>query len=106
MQGSVSRLKRVQVTLALTIIAIVAAALPGYGQTVAVAEVSGLVSDQSGAAVPGTLVRMIETDKQAAHTLLTDPQGRYVLPNLPGGAVPSAAYRRRASKTTCRRDCN
>jgi len=103
MHVSVSRLKRVRSTFSLTMIGILTVALPGYGQTTAVAEVSGLVTDQTGAAVPGALVRMLETDKQAAHTVLTDPQGRYVLPNLPVGPY-RLHVQAKGFKVTCRRE--
>src|SRR5436309_5971274 len=76
----VSGLKLGLATLALTI-----AALPVYGQAVAIAEVSGLVTDQSGSAVVGATVRMIDTDKGTVRRLVTDSEGRYVLPNLPSG---------------------
>lgn len=54
-------------------------------QTVAVSDVSGTVTDQSGAAVPNAKVQMIEVDKQQSHATVTDASGRYTLPNLPTG---------------------
>jgi hypothetical protein len=54
-------------------------------QSVSVAEVSGIVSDSSGAALPGATVNITETDKQQPHTTVTDASGRYVFPNLPVG---------------------
>jgi hypothetical protein len=54
-------------------------------QTTAVAQVSGTVSDQSGAAISGATVTMTETDKDQLHTATTDSGGHYVLPNLPVG---------------------
>ena len=54
-------------------------------QTVAVAQVSGTVSDPTGAAVTGAAVRMTETDKQAVHSTVTDATGQYLFPNLPVG---------------------
>ena len=54
-------------------------------QAVAIAEVTGTVSDPSGAAVASAQVKMTETDKQQVRTTVTDSQGRYTLPNLPVG---------------------
>jgi len=56
-----------------------------HAQAVAVAEVSGLVSDQSGSAIPGAEVLATETDKHTVHRTVTDSLGQYVLPNLPVG---------------------
>src|SRR5439155_23712864 len=39
-----------------------------HAQTVAVADVSGIVADQSGSAVPGATVRMVQTDKEFVRT--------------------------------------
>jgi hypothetical protein len=54
-------------------------------QAVAIAEVSGTVSDPTGGAVAGAQVKITEVDKQQVRTTVTDPQGHYTLPNLPVG---------------------
>ncbi len=54
-------------------------------QAVAIAQVNGLVTDPSGAAVVGVHIVMTETDKEVQHSVVTDSVGRYVLPNLPTG---------------------
>jgi hypothetical protein len=54
-------------------------------QTTAVAQVSGLVTDASGAIVPSAQVTMTETDKDLVRTITSDTSGQYVLPNLPVG---------------------
>jgi Carboxypeptidase regulatory-like domain len=54
-------------------------------QTTDVAQVSGTVSDPSGAALPDVQVTMTETDKDLHHTAVTDAHGRYVFPDLPVG---------------------
>ena len=54
-------------------------------QAVAIAQVSGNVTDPAGGAIANAQVRMIETEKQAVHTTVTDAQGQYVLPGLPAG---------------------
>src|SRR6266487_2039653 len=56
-----------------------------HAQTVAVADVSGIVTDQSGSVVAGATVRMVQTDKGSVRTAVTDSEGRYVVPNLPVG---------------------
>ena len=55
------------------------------GQAVAVSQVNGIVTDQSGSAVVGAEVRITETEKQIVRSTVTDSQGRYVFPNLPAG---------------------
>jgi hypothetical protein len=76
--------------LALTLFA----PLTSHSQQVAVAEVTGQVTDPSGAAVPSATVKMIETDRGVSHDTTSDADGRYVLPGLPVGP-----YRLEVSKT-------
>jgi carboxypeptidase family protein len=54
-------------------------------QTVAVAQVSGIVTDPSDSALANAQVSMTETDKDLTHTVVTDSRGQYVLANLPVG---------------------
>jgi len=68
--------------LTLSFIALPSAA---WAQAVAVAEVSGTVTDPSGGVLPSAQVIMTETDKQLTRSTLTDPSGHYVLTNLPVG---------------------
>src|SRR6267378_4930124 len=49
------------------------------------AELSGRVTDSSGAVLPGVTVTMTQTDTQATRTSVTDADGAYVLSNLPTG---------------------
>src|SRR5579864_2591717 len=55
------------------------------GQAVAVAQVSGTVTDPTGAVIAGAQVTMTETDKRVSRSTTTDSSGSYVLPNLPVG---------------------
>ena len=55
------------------------------GQTTAVAQVSGNVTDATGAAVANADVTMTELTKSASRSVKTDASGQYVLPNLPVG---------------------
>jgi hypothetical protein len=58
---------------------------PARTQTVAVAEVTGTVTDSTGSAIAGANVSMTETDKQVVRSTLTDSLGNYTLPELPVG---------------------
>jgi hypothetical protein len=55
------------------------------GQAVAVAQITGVVSDPAGMVIVGAQVSMTETDKGQVHTAVTDAAGNYTLPNLPVG---------------------
>ena len=57
-----------------------------HAQAVAVAEVTGQVSDPSGAAVAGATIYLIETERGVAHAVTSDVTGRYIAPNLPVGS--------------------
>lgn len=58
---------------------------PLWGQAVANAQISGVVVDASGAAVPGARVTATQTDTQQERTTVAGADGSYVLPNLPVG---------------------
>ncbi len=49
------------------------------------AEMSGRVTDTSGAVLPGVTVTMTQTATQAVRTTVTDADGTYILSNLPTG---------------------
>src|SRR5882672_6539255 len=48
-------------------------------------ELSGRVTDTSGAVLPGVSVTMTQTDTQATRAAITDADGAYVIANLPTG---------------------
>ena len=54
-------------------------------QAVTGAQVSGQVTDASGAGIPEAQVTMTQSETQFARTAKTDAQGSYTLPNLPVG---------------------
>src|ERR1051326_4967155 len=54
-------------------------------QTVAVAQLSGTVTDDSGAAIPGVELTVVQTDTAFTRSVVTDERGEYVLPSLPVG---------------------
>jgi Carboxypeptidase regulatory-like domain len=55
------------------------------GQSVAVAQVSGIVSDSTGKSIAGAQVLMTETDKGVTRATVTDGEGSYTFPDLPVG---------------------
>ena len=57
----------------------------GNGQTVAIAQISGVVSDESGGALPGVEVQATQTATGATRFVITDERGQYLLGNLPIG---------------------
>jgi hypothetical protein len=54
-------------------------------QAVAGSQISGVVKDSSGAVLPGVAVTVTDTDTGATRTVITGPEGAYVMPNLPVG---------------------
>jgi Carboxypeptidase regulatory-like domain len=72
-------------SLTLMLAALVLLAGVGSAQTVAIAQISGVVTDASGAALPGAEVQMIQTATGASRFVVTDARGAYVLANLPTG---------------------
>jgi len=56
-----------------------------YAQATASAQVSGTITDSSGAAIVNADVIMTEVDKHTAHATKSDTSGNYLLPNLPVG---------------------
>jgi outer membrane receptor protein involved in Fe transport len=60
----------------------------------ATASISGTVTDSSGAAVPGASIEVRNTGTGAARTVISDSQGRYLVPDLGIGT-----YEVRGSKT-------
>ena len=55
------------------------------------ASISGLATDATGAAIPQATVRIINTEKGAVRTLLTDEAGRYEAPLLAAGEYEVSA---------------
>lgn len=71
--------------LAVSLIILSVCAMPLWGQAVASAQISGLVSDPSGAAVPNAEVTATQTNMGQVCTTRTGQDGTYVLPNLAVG---------------------
>ena len=62
---------------------LVVASAPSWAQ--GTAQISGRVTDDSGAVLPGVTVTATQTDTGLVRTVVTDDTGNYVLPNLPTG---------------------
>jgi hypothetical protein len=54
-------------------------------QTNAVAQLTGSVTDESGAAIPGVEVSVTQTDTGFTRSIVSDERGQYLLPSLPVG---------------------
>ena len=72
-------------------LAILVACVPAFAQTVAVAQLSGTVADESGAALPGAEVKITQTDTGMTRFVITGQDGGYVFTNLPVGPYKVAA---------------
>jgi hypothetical protein len=73
-----------------------ATAAPANGRTVAVAQVAGTVTDESGGALPGAEVTVTQTNIGFTRFVITGSQGDYVL-NNPSSSKPLTDYRDMAS---------
>ena len=62
-----------------------AAAGAAWAQAVAGSQLSGVVRDTSGGAIPGAEVTVTKTDTGMTRTVFTAADGAYALPNLPVG---------------------
>jgi len=56
-----------------------------WAQAVSTAQISGVVQDSTGLAVPGAEVTVTQTDTGAMRTTISNADGSYVLPSLPVG---------------------
>src|ERR1700722_18467620 len=81
----VDRWARLYVAACLVLIA------PALAQEVAVAQVDGQVLDTTGALVPSADVTMTDAARGIPHKATSDPQGHYVLANLPAGTYTLSA---------------
>ena len=56
-----------------------------HAQQTATSQISGVVQDPSGAAIPGAEVRVTQTETGFSRTATTGADGSYTIPNLPVG---------------------
>src|SRR5436190_22749241 len=73
------------------VMAVLLAPAAGFAQTVAVAQLSGTVLDQSGGALPGVEVTVTQTDTGMTRFVITSGTGGYVFTGLPIGPYKLAA---------------
>ena len=79
--------KRVTVVmLGVTVFLLAAGSTPLWAQVGASAQISGLISDPTGAIVPKAQVTATQVSTGMVRTTASDPDGLYVLPNLPVGS--------------------
>jgi len=80
----------------------------GQGAT---AQISGTVTDQSGAVLPGAEITATQTETNVSRNAVSNETGSYVLPNLPVGpyrleaALPGSCCRStaiRRSRSSCK----
>src|SRR5258706_16155971 len=75
----------VVLSLAISMICLLVLPSTAHAQAVAIAEISGTVTDQSGSALVNAQIRATEIEKQIVRSTITDQTGRYLLTNLPLG---------------------
>ena len=75
--------RSVRVTGLIAIVLAIAAST--FAQTVAVAQLSGTVTDESAAALPGVDVTVTQTSTGMTRSVVTGSRGEYVFTNLPVG---------------------
>jgi carboxypeptidase family protein len=71
-------------SLSLTVCVLLLASVAG-AQTVAIAQLSGVIKDESGGALPGAEVKATQTTTGLTRFVTTGSGGEYVIPNLPVG---------------------
>src|SRR5262245_54063591 len=70
----------------LVFILVVSCLPPGiFGQTATTARITGLVTDQSGAAIPGASVKITNKETRAERNAVTNEGGNYAFPSLEPG---------------------
>ena len=72
-------------TIAVAVVLTVLLATRAFSQSVAGAQVSGVVVDPTGSAVPGAQVKAVKNDTNLTLTAITNSEGRYTVVNLPVG---------------------
>lgn len=78
-------------TRSLLVAALVAVAVPSFGQPAQTGTVQGVVRDATGGALPGVTVTITSQDRGFSRTTVTDESGRYVFPAVPVGSYQAIA---------------
>ncbi len=73
-------------------------AMPSMGQAIAIAQIQGVVSDPSGAAVPNAHITVTQTDTNLVRSTISGSDGAYVFADLPVGSyrleVSASAFKK------------
>ncbi len=88
-----SRIPRAGVWLALVSVLLVVP-ICGFGQSAVLGTISGVVTDPSGAVIPGVSVTITNAGTQETYSTTTNSSGFYVVPNLPSGYYNVIAEKR------------
>src|SRR5262245_34439580 len=83
-ESIVSNLKYLCAVLGAVLLTVITAGT-AWAQSVSSAQLSGVVRDASGGALPGANVTVTKIDTAAVRTAVTGLDGAYVFPNLPVG---------------------
>ena len=57
----------------------------GHAQTAATGSILGVVTDPTGASIPGAVVQIVNSANGATMTAASDEQGKYAIPNVSPG---------------------
>ena len=60
-------------------------ATPAWSQATSSSTVTGMVTDQQNAAIPGVEVRLVDVSTNSSRTTTTNDTGRYIFVNVPSG---------------------
>lgn len=71
---------------AFVLLSLLGAAVTALGQAGGSAQVSGVVSDTSGAIIPGAQVKIVQIETRVTRSTTTDANGFYLIPALPVGS--------------------
>ena len=83
--------KALRAILVGTVVMLIAAAAPVLAQTGA-ASVTGLITDESGAPVPGVTITATNQATNVTYTAVSNEAGNYTITALPIGMPMSTAY--------------
>lgn len=77
--------RKLMLASSFSLFAVLLWASPAWGQAVAGAQIAGVISDQSGAAVPNAQIQVSQTNRNLVRSTVSNSGGNYVFPNLPVG---------------------
>src|SRR6184192_3529850 len=59
--------------------------IPTFGQSASTGTVTGIVTDASGAVVPGATITLTDVSTKNQRTTTSNDTGRYIIPNVSSG---------------------